>query len=67
MNFERWLTTQQAADMLGLHRTTVLRLIDEGLLEARRYGQERQRPTIRIAEDDVLRFIDRSTEASSDR
>jgi excisionase family DNA binding protein len=61
MDQERWLTTQQAGDILGLHRTTVLRLIDEGHLAARRYGHGRQRPTIRIAEHEIRRLIARST------
>jgi excisionase family DNA binding protein len=60
MSYTRWLTTQQAAELLGLHRTTVLRLVEDGQLGARRYGDGRQRPTIRIAESDVNRLIERS-------
>jgi excisionase family DNA binding protein len=43
------LSTQQASDQLGLHRSTVLRLVEEGKLEARvfTYGS---RPTVRISQ-----------------
>jgi excisionase family DNA binding protein len=53
-----FLSTAQAAELLGVHRTTVLRLVDEGLLEARvyRYGE---RPTIRIPEAAVADFLRR--------
>ena len=63
---ERFLTTAQAAELLGVHRTTVLRLVEEGRIEARvyRYGA---RPTIRIPEaavDDFLRrYADPTDEA----
>ena len=55
---ERFLTTAQAADLLGVHRTTILRLVEEGRIEARvyRYGV---RPTIRISEAAVGEFLRR--------
>jgi excisionase family DNA binding protein len=55
---ERYLSTSQAAERLGVHRTTVLRLVEEGKLDARvyRYGA---RPTIRIAESAIATFLER--------
>lgn len=55
---ERFLTTAQAAELIGVHRTTILRLVDEGRIEARvyRYGV---RPTIRIPEAAVAEFLRR--------
>ena len=55
---ERFLTTTQAADLLGVHRTTILRLVEEGRIEARvyRYGV---RPTIRIPEAAVADYLQR--------
>ena len=67
---ERLLSTGQVALVLGVHRTTVLRLVDEGLIAAQvyRYGA---RPTIRIPEgalDEFMRrWADRPLEPPSDR
>jgi excisionase family DNA binding protein len=33
---EEWLTTGQAAELLGVHRSTLLRYVEEGRLPARR-------------------------------
>ena len=51
-----YLTTSQAAARLGLSRSTVLGLVESGLLRARvlRYGS---RPTIRIPESELVRFL----------
>jgi excisionase family DNA binding protein len=53
-----FLSTQQAAELLSLHRTTVLRLVEAGEIEARvyRYGS---RPTIRIPRSAVEAFVAR--------
>lgn len=53
---DRFLSTQQVAEVLALHRTTVLRLVQDGLLEARVYTYG-TRPTIRIPEEAVERFL----------
>ena len=54
---EHYLSTTQAADLLGVLRTTVLRLVEEGRIEARvyRYGT---RPTIRIPESAIAAFLE---------
>ena len=54
---DRYLSTQQVADRLGVNRTTVLRWIDEGL-EAL-VLRVHERPTIRIRESAVEAFIAR--------
>ena len=58
-----FLSTQQAAELLGVHRTTVLRLVETGEIEARvyRYGS---RPTIRIPRSAVEGFIARYADPS---
>ena len=62
---ERFLTTSQAAELIGVHRTTILRLVDEGRIEARvyRYGV---RPTIRIPEAAVDDFLRRYADATDE-
>ncbi len=44
---EYW-TCSQAAETLGVHRTTVLRWVEDGFLPARIYRRGDSRPTIRI-------------------
>ena len=63
---DEFLTTQQVAELLGVHRTTVLRLVEEGKIEARvmRYGQ---RPTIRITRSAVAAFLDCWVDQPADR
>jgi excisionase family DNA binding protein len=53
---DRFLSTQQVAEQLGLHRTTVLRLVEDGLIDARVYTYG-SRPTVRIAPEAVERFL----------
>jgi len=62
---ERYLSTQQVAAQLGLHRTTVLRLVEDGLIEARIYTYG-SRPTIRITQEAVHRFLARYTDSDLD-
>lgn len=45
------LTTQQAADLLGVSRPTIVRLINEGVLRAERIGNRH-----RLLLDDVLAY-----------
>lgn len=58
-------STQSAADLLGLHRSTVLRLVEEGKLEARvfTYGS---RPTVRISQEAIDRFLARYADPTID-
>lgn len=52
------LSTQQVAEILGLHRTTVLNLVQDGKIEARVYRYANTRPTIRVPRQAVLAFMD---------
>jgi excisionase family DNA binding protein len=51
---ESQLTTQQAADLLGVSRPTVVRLVDSGELSAERHGNRRRLPL-----GDVLAYRER--------
>ena len=58
-----FLSTQQVAELLGLNRSTILRLVEEGKLEARVYRYAATtRPTIRVPRSAVQAFIDQYTD-----
>jgi excisionase family DNA binding protein len=57
---ERYLSTQQVAEQLGLHRTTILRLVADGFIDARIYSYG-SRPTIRISQEALDAFVARYT------
>jgi excisionase family DNA binding protein len=56
------LTTQQAADLLGVSRPTVVKLIDEGLLPGEVSGQRRRLVKL----DDLLQYRERRREQQYD-
>ena len=49
-----WMSSGEAAEVLGLRTRTLYRLIDEGQLPAYRFGR-----VIRLRRDEVDAFIDR--------
>ncbi|QTX05391.1 helix-turn-helix domain-containing protein [Agromyces archimandritae] len=53
---DRQLTTQQAATLLGISRSTLIRLLDEHELPFERFGESRHR---RLRLHDVLAYRDR--------
>lgn len=55
MSFEitKWLSTKEAAEMLGVTSRTVYRFIDEGNLPAYKFGR-----VIRVKESDLEGFVD---------
>lgn len=55
------MTTGQAADVLGVSRPTVVTLIDEGRIPARKIGTHR-----RVRTDDVIAFMERTTSGRGD-
>ncbi|MHB8399404.1 MAG: helix-turn-helix domain-containing protein [Candidatus Limnocylindrales bacterium] len=67
---EHMLSTSQVAERLGVHRTTVLRLVAEGLIAGQVYRRA-TRATIRIPESALTAFLrrwsDEPLEPPSDR
>lgn len=61
---DRQLTTQQAADLLGVSRMTVVRLLDEHELPYERLGGSRHR---RIRLNDLLSYRKRKSEDNENR
>lgn len=49
----RWLSSKEASDVLGVNLRTLYRFIDEGHLVAYKFGR-----LIRVKEADVLAFVD---------
>ena len=48
-----WMSTAEAAELLGVQARTLYRFIDEGRLPAYRFGR-----VIRVIRDDVLTFVE---------
>ena len=55
------MSTRGASDYLGVNLRTLYRFIDEGDLAAYRFGR-----VIRLKEDDVVDFVERSRIARND-
>lgn len=60
---DQWLTTQEAADLLGISRPTLIKLIDKGELDAERLSGSRHR---RLPLDEVLNYQRRRATERSD-
>ena len=61
---DRRLTTQQAASVLGVSRSTLLRLLEERELPFERFGEARHR---RLRLNDVLAYRDRKSDERRSR
>lgn len=61
---DRQMTTQQAASLLGISRSTIVRLLDEHELPYERLGESRHR---RLRLRDVLAYRDRKRTERRDR
>ena len=53
---QRWYSTKEAAQLLGISENTIRRRIDAGELKWHDIGVKGS-PRIRIAEDDLDRFV----------
>lgn len=49
----RWMSTKEAAELLGVTLRSLYRFIDEGTLSAYKFGR-----VIRLKQEDVERFIE---------
>jgi excisionase family DNA binding protein len=52
---DRWLSSKEASDLLGVNLRTLYRFIDEGRLVAYKFGR-----VIRVKEADVIAFVEAS-------
>jgi excisionase family DNA binding protein len=52
---DRWLSSKEASDHLGVNLRTLYRFIDEGHLVAYKFGR-----VIRVREADVIAFVEAS-------
>ena len=59
---ERWLSTAEAAKQLGITKTTLYRLIDNGSIDAYRFGR-----AFRLKLRDIETFVQRSQIKPRDR
>jgi excisionase family DNA binding protein len=50
---DRWLSSKEASDFLGVNLRTLYRFIDEGQLVAYKFGR-----VIRVKESDVTAFVE---------